>query len=47
VDDLDAVLSRMAAVGVMPVNGQVDQPWGSRSATIADPSGNYWELFSR
>lgn len=26
--------------------GPIDRPWGSRTATIADPSGNYWELFS-
>jgi uncharacterized glyoxalase superfamily protein PhnB len=47
VDDVDAVLARLASVGVQPINGPTDQPWGSRGATIADASSNYWELFSR
>ena len=47
VEGIDAVLARLALIGVEPVNGPTNQPWGSRGATIADPSGNYWELFSR
>ena len=46
VDDVDAVVARLGTIGVMPLNGPIDQPWGSRAATIVDPSGNYWELFS-
>jgi len=46
VDDVDAVVERLAAVGVKPINGPTDRPWGSRDVTIADPSNNYWELFS-
>lgn len=46
VDDVDAVVARLAGIGIKPLVGPIDRPWGSRTATIADPSGNYWELFS-
>ena len=46
VGDVDAVLQRVAALGVKPLVGPVDRPWGSRTATIVDPSGTYWELFN-
>jgi catechol 2,3-dioxygenase-like lactoylglutathione lyase family enzyme len=46
VDDVDVVVERLAGIGVRPLVGPIDRPWGSRTATIADPSGNYWELFS-
>ncbi len=42
VDDVDAVDAR--AIGIEPLNGPIDRPWGSRTITIADPSGNCWEL---
>lgn len=44
VDDVDAVAARLATLGVVPLNGPADRPWGSRTMTIADPSGNCWEL---
>lgn len=46
VDDVDAVAERLRALGVVPLNGPLDRPWGSRTMAIADPSGNYWELAS-
>ncbi len=46
VDDVDAVVERLAQKGFKAINGPMDRPWGSRTATIVDPSGNYWELSS-
>ncbi len=46
VTDVDAVLARLRGLGIEPLNGPTDRPWGSRTATIADPSGNVWELSS-
>jgi catechol 2,3-dioxygenase-like lactoylglutathione lyase family enzyme len=44
VDDLDARLTSLAAVGVEPVDGVVDGR-GGRQALVRDPSGNLVELF--
>lgn len=46
VEDVDAFAERLRALGVTPLNGPIDRPWGSRTLTIADPSGNCWELAS-
>jgi catechol 2,3-dioxygenase-like lactoylglutathione lyase family enzyme len=46
VDDVDAVAERLQTLGVIPLNGPLDRPWGSRTMTIADPSDNCWELAS-
>ena len=46
VDDVDAVVGRLRGIGIEPLQGPVDRPWGSRTAIIADPSGNCWELSS-
>jgi catechol 2,3-dioxygenase-like lactoylglutathione lyase family enzyme len=46
VDDVDAVVARLKEDGVEVLIGPIDRPWGSRTATIADESGNFWELSS-
>ena len=46
VEDVDAVAERLGMLDVKPLNGPIDRPWGSRTVTIADPSGNCWELAS-
>lgn len=40
VDDVDALVARLAAQGVRIVVPPVDQPWGERLAYIQDPEGN-------
>ncbi|MQS10736.1 VOC family protein [Streptomyces kaniharaensis] len=44
VRDADAVCAELEQHGVKLVNGPVDQPWGRRTATFADPAGNMWEI---
>jgi lactoylglutathione lyase len=40
VDDCDATVERLRAAGVPVLEPPVDQPWGERMATVADPDGN-------
>jgi catechol 2,3-dioxygenase-like lactoylglutathione lyase family enzyme len=44
VEDVDAECAKLRALGVKLVNGQVDRPWGRRTASFADPAGNIWEI---
>jgi uncharacterized glyoxalase superfamily protein PhnB len=44
VKDADAVISELEQHGVKLINGPVDQPWGRRTATFADPAGHVWEI---
>lgn len=44
VDDVDAACERLRAIGVVPLNGPVDRPWGVRTASFRDPAGHIWEL---
>jgi lactoylglutathione lyase len=44
VDDVDAVCQRLSSRGAELLNGPMDRPWGPRTATFRDPSGNCWEL---
>ena len=39
VDDLDEVLRRLAAAGLVPEYGPADEPWGVRRFFIRDPFG--------
>jgi uncharacterized protein len=43
-DEVDAVFDAAVAAGATPVAGATDRPWGGRSAFIADPEGNRWEI---
>jgi lactoylglutathione lyase len=40
VDDLEAMLARLAEAKVRVLRDAEDMPWGERIATVADPEGN-------
>ncbi|MFZ1993214.1 MAG: VOC family protein [Solirubrobacteraceae bacterium] len=40
VDDLEAMLARLAQAQVTVLRDAEDMPWGERIATVADPEGN-------
>jgi catechol 2,3-dioxygenase-like lactoylglutathione lyase family enzyme len=44
VDDVDAVCTTLARLGVMLLNGPMDRPWGVRTASFKDPGGHIWEI---
>lgn len=44
VDDTDAVCALLTGRGAELLNGPIDRPWGKRTACIADPDGNVWEV---
>jgi catechol 2,3-dioxygenase-like lactoylglutathione lyase family enzyme len=44
VADANAVCKDLQQHGVKLLNGPIDQPWGRRTATFADPAGNVWEI---
>jgi catechol 2,3-dioxygenase-like lactoylglutathione lyase family enzyme len=44
VDDVDAICADLQAGGVALLNGPIDRPWGPRTASFRDPSGNIWEI---
>jgi uncharacterized protein len=43
-DEVDAAFDAAVAAGATPVAGGTDRPWGGRSAFVADPEGNRWEI---
>jgi catechol 2,3-dioxygenase-like lactoylglutathione lyase family enzyme len=42
--DVDAAVNELLEAGVEMLNGPIDRPWGVRTASFQDPSGNIWEL---
>jgi len=47
VDDVNAVLQRIASLG-WPLSGRLQQqPWGLTDFRIEDPDGYYWRISSR
>jgi len=46
VDDVDAWCATLRERGVELLNGPVDRPWGPRTASFRDPSGQTWEISS-
>jgi lactoylglutathione lyase len=44
VADVDREAERLRAVGVEPLTGPVDRPWGHRTVHVADPDGHVIEL---
>jgi catechol 2,3-dioxygenase-like lactoylglutathione lyase family enzyme len=44
VDDVDGLAAQLIARGVQLINGPLDRPWGIRTASFADPSGQIWEI---
>jgi uncharacterized glyoxalase superfamily protein PhnB len=43
-EEVDTALAAAVAAGATPVADATDRPWGGRSAFIADPGGNRWEI---
>jgi catechol 2,3-dioxygenase-like lactoylglutathione lyase family enzyme len=43
-DDVDAACAELTRRGVVLLNGPTDQPWGTRTASFADPAGHIWEI---
>ncbi len=46
VDDVDAWCATLEERGVDLLNGPMDRPWGPRTASFRDPSGQIWEIAS-
>ena len=46
VDDLDEVLRRVAAAGLVPEYGPADEPWGVRRFFIRDPFGRLLNILA-
>jgi uncharacterized glyoxalase superfamily protein PhnB len=44
VKDVDLAVEQLLASGVEMLNGPLDRPWGVRTASFQDPSGNIWEI---
>jgi uncharacterized glyoxalase superfamily protein PhnB len=44
VENVDVTYERLTAKGVVFIKAPIDQPWGWRTAYLADPEGNIWEL---
>jgi PhnB protein len=44
VEDTDAVYQRAMAAGAASIQPPTDQPYGERSGSVIDPSGNYWYI---
>ena len=45
-DDPDALFDKAVAAGVTVVRPMVDQDYGGRGGTVADPEGNSWSFGS-
>ena len=44
VDDPDAVFDRAVAAGATVLRPMVDQEYGGRGGSVADPEGNHWSF---
>src|SRR5213079_2089776 len=42
--EVDSAFAVAVAAGATPVAAATDRSWGGRSAFIADPEGNRWEI---
>lgn len=45
-EDPDAVFDRAVAAGASVLRPMVDQPYGGRGGSLADPEGNHWSVGS-
>ncbi|HEY6813823.1 MAG TPA: VOC family protein [Propionibacteriaceae bacterium] len=43
-EEVDSALAAAVAAGATPVADATDRSWGGRSAFMADPEGNRWEI---
>jgi lactoylglutathione lyase len=46
VEDVDKWCATLKERGVELLNGPMDRPWGPRTASFRDPSGQIWEIAS-
>ena len=44
VGDVDEKCAELETRGVKLLNGPMDRPWGSRTASFTDPDGHIWEI---
>jgi len=44
VDDVDALCAELTSRGVQLLNGPMDRPWGPRTASFTDPTGQVLEI---
>lgn len=44
VDSVDATCAGLLSRGVTLLNGPMDRPWGTRTASFQDPAGTVWEV---
>ena len=44
VGDVDAMCAELVRRGVELLNGPIDRPWGTRTASFMDPAGYIWEI---
>lgn len=44
VDNVDEACAELTRRGVTLVNGPIDRPWGTRTASFVDPDGYLWEI---
>ena len=44
VGNVDEVCAQLETRGVKLLNGPMDRPWGSRTASFTDPDGHIWEI---
>ncbi len=44
VSNVDALVARLAAAGVVALQPPTTQSWGMRSASFRDPDGHVWEV---
>ncbi len=44
VADVDATCDVLKERGVELLNGPMDRPWGTRTASFRDPGGHIWEI---
>jgi PhnB protein len=47
VEDIDAIYRRALEAGATTINEPADQPYGERSASVKDASGNFWYIATR
>ena len=45
-DDPDGVVERAVAAGATVLQSVVEQPYGGRGGSVADPEGNHWSVGS-
>jgi catechol 2,3-dioxygenase-like lactoylglutathione lyase family enzyme len=43
-DEVDSAFAAAVTAGAAPVAAPTDRSWGGRSAFVADPEGNRWEI---